>query len=140
MFGISDVGCMSSCMVGRFFFVDCNPCSSCLICPFAVCTLVGKCLFTRSAVNPGQVVRKFFLMALMNVVLAGEKHAAWRYTIRSCFDLSFLMMTLMDFGDDGIELSLDLCCGKGISQSLSPLVLLIPSNTTVPPVILISAS
>ena len=45
--------------------------NSCLICPFTVAVDRDKCLFIRSAVRPGQLVKWHALMALTKVERTG---------------------------------------------------------------------
>ena len=57
---------------------------------------MGKCLWTRCAVCPGQVEKWLFLMAFSQVLRTGEKQAACKYRARSDLVVSLRMMTASD--------------------------------------------
>ena len=46
---------------------------------------LGRCLVTKSAVNPGQEAKLPALMSLTKVETTGLKQAACRYETKSCF-------------------------------------------------------
>jgi hypothetical protein len=51
--------------------------------PFSVARDLGRCLRTRAEVKPGQVVKKPASMAAVQVLVAGLKHARYRYVTKS---------------------------------------------------------
>ena len=65
-------GCCS-CFVG---WVELVPLKDCLMWPFVVASVFGRYLVASSAVNPGHDVNALFLIALINLRVAGLKHAA----------------------------------------------------------------
>ena len=90
-----------------------------------------KYFLMRGTDRPGHVVRKLFCTAARNVLIGGEKYAAWRYLTKSLEAWFFRKITFMD----GAEILLGhgretfaLVCGNGISHRPSPEVLLDPSK------------
>lgn len=67
------------------------------ICPLAVAIDGLRCLVINFADKPGNEDRKPFLVALMNVVGTGLKHAAWRYCTNSALVLSIRSTALALF-------------------------------------------
>lgn len=69
--------------IGRLFEVDLRLFGLVLRCPFAVARDLGRYLRTASAVSPGQVVKKLFSIAWIQVDMEGLKQALCRKSI-SC--------------------------------------------------------
>ena len=65
-------------------------CRSCLRCPFAVVSNLGRCLCTSLEVRPGQVEKYPASMALVQVCTTGLKAQRCRYWIRSALDFNFI--------------------------------------------------
>ena len=63
---------------GGFGFVDRRFWPICRRCPLTVALDFGRCFLTRSAVRPGQVVKKHALMACIQMDGTGLKAALWR--------------------------------------------------------------
>jgi hypothetical protein len=77
----ASVGAMVGSLVDvdwRFFGVD-------LRCPLAVDRDLGRYLRTASAVRPGHVAKKFFLIACVQVEIGGLKHARCKNSISCTF-------------------------------------------------------
>jgi hypothetical protein len=71
--------------VGLFVDVDRRFLGADLRCPSAVARDFGRYLRTASAVRPGHVAKKFFLMACVQVEIGGLKHARCKKSISRTF-------------------------------------------------------
>ena len=64
------------------------------MCPFAVASDFGKSFRKSSLVSPGNVERKFLLIAVVMVDVYGLQHERRRKVLRSAFD--FVSYTLTE--------------------------------------------
>jgi hypothetical protein len=71
--------------VGRVLDVDRRFLGAALRCPLAVARDLGRYLRTASAVRPGQVAKKFFLIACVHVEIGGLKHAQCKKSMSCTF-------------------------------------------------------
>ena len=85
-------------------FVDCRPCWCWSIWPNAVAGILGKCFDTFSYVNPGQVVKLPFRIALSNVNFVGLNKLAYKYCNRFVMFCFFGIITFILFVYGGIFL------------------------------------
>ena len=56
----------------------------------------GRFFVIKSGVSPGHVLKKLFFIAVVNVVLTGDKHVACKYLARSACVCFFFIITAND--------------------------------------------
>jgi hypothetical protein len=89
--------------VGGFLDVDRRFLGEDLRCPLAVARVFGRYLRTSSAVRPGHVAKKFFLIAFVQVEIGGLKHARCKKSI-SCTLFFVPRRCLRNVGRRGVGL------------------------------------
>ena len=82
------VGVLLGVSIGSMGCVDCFPLNDFRMCPFAVASDFGRSFRTSCSVSPGQLERKLFFIALINVDVHGLQSARWRKVHRSAFDFA----------------------------------------------------
>ena len=79
------VGILLGVSFGSLGCVDCFPLNDCRMCPFALASYFGRNFRTSCSVSPSHV-RRFFLIAVINVDVHGLHSTRWRKVHRSDFD------------------------------------------------------
>ena len=111
--------------------VDWRPWRSWFKCLWAVAMVWVRYFVTSLEVSPGHMMSWFRFIACRNVLIGGEKQAAWRYRIKSLVAVSFLIITLRAGDKMGEWATGEIAWGMGISHNPSPEVLRWPFRTTL---------
>ena len=88
--------------------VECMLCRSCLRCPFAVASNLGRCLCTSSEVRTGQVAKYPASMSLVQVCTTGLKaHRCMYWTSSALIFISYALQVkgVKCLGGDRLRLS-----------------------------------